>query len=805
MNSQTLGASPRPPHRVTVVAVIVLALTAGLALMVNGLGPAAAEEPWVESGWSGEELPNVSLLLRSISSSDPQIESTLLPAARGIVGVESAFVDVLPGGPPVIHLVVPDADDLDFVKARLAELADETGDGELLVGGQLVYDSEVEGTIRVGLFAAIVPVLIVLGFLVAALYGSVVGVGAAVSTGLAALMGGFIGSSMAGEFDGTIATTVVPGALVGLLVGATLCFRLISWFKHPPTDDSADNILAAVRSQLPDLAILMSVLGVVMIVSLFTSLASAGVSIFTGAVCGALATLATMAPLLSTRGSVPDNTEFRSVPIRIPDGRDLPVAVVLAVAAILLALGLVATRSTASNALIDAESSPGKQSAQVAVVLNELGGDPAAAIRATASGGTSEDFAQWVMSASRFDGVRWVATSAGRFVDGELVTPAGEAVPIDDRTAIINPTESARSSLTQQTVRALREIDSPAAVELEGLPVSAEATTNGSSTDVWILVGVLAVLAGAVVFYLLGDLGLSILAIALRLVSSAAALGIAHLVVASPTSSQLAVLILVLSTGITLFEIGLLRMIINEEEPEANFVSTAMRSGGGHAVAGLGVLALVGLGLLASSVKMVAAFGIAIAVAALFEIFLGIWLLRPVVLGEQALRSAVQSVNGRSVMGRRGPREGEPVNPEWRRVVSSLLREEFRFQTEPENADLGTVFVEDTPLFGELAQHNLRLRQNGLKIRGEGPSVISVKAVNDGDPVTVAITVDHPSRQLLASDGRLLGVRAAERRDGMLWLAQDPSGRYRISEAVDMGSGVPIPEESPVKTEVKAK
>ena len=88
----------------------------------------------------------------------------------------------------------------------------------------------------------------------------------------------------------------------------------------------------------------------------------------------------------------------------------------------------------------------------------------------------------------------------------------------------------------------------------------------------------------------------------------------------------------------------------------------------------------------------------------------------------------------------------------------------------------------------------MRLRENGLRIAGEGPTVVSVKAVNDGDPVTVAITVNHPSRQLLTRDGRLLGIRPAERRDGMLWLTQDPSGRYRIAEAVDMGEGVPIPE-----------
>ncbi len=204
-------------------------------------------------------------------------------------------------------------------------------------------------------------------------------------------------------------------------------------------------------------------------------------------------------------------------------------------------------------------------------------------------------------------------------------------------------------------------------------------------------------------------------------------------------------------------------ILVDEESQIGAVVSAAMRSGGGQPAAGLAVVALAGVGLLASSVDLVAAFGIALAVAVIIELVLGIWLLRPVIIGEQTLRSRTPGGTGRSIMGRRGPSEGEPINPEWRRIVSGLLREEFRFQTEPDEADLGTVFVEGTPLYGELSQHNLRLRQNGLKIRGEGPTVVSVKAVNDGDPVTVAITVDHPSRQLLAADGRLLGVRAAER------------------------------------------
>ncbi len=145
-------------------------------------------------------------------------------------------------------------------------------------------------------------------------------------------------------------------------------------------------------------------------------------------------------------------------------------------------------------------------------------------------------------------------------------------------------------------------------------------------------------------------------------------------------------------------------------------------------------------------------------------------------------------------------------DPEWRRIVANLLRQEFEFQAYPLKAELETVFVDGTPLFGELIEHNKRLRSSGLQVRGEGPVLQKVTLVNSGSPVTVAITVDHPARQLLDQSGRLLGTRPAERRDGMLWLIQDPSGRYRIAEAVDLGTTStpdPDPEASTAPREAK--
>ncbi|NNE97098.1 MAG: hypothetical protein HKN24_13820 [Acidimicrobiales bacterium] len=772
------------------------------SLTATGLAAdsAGADEPWVEAGWGGGDLPNVSVVLRSVSSSDPVIAAQLLPAIRAIDGVDFAFVDVLPAGPPVVHLAVSDDGSIDRVTAEIRSLSEELRVGELLVGGQRVADEQATASITSSASVVLLIVVLLVGLLVAALHGSVIGLATAVSVGAATALAAVVSTAVNGPFDGTISTTLVPGAVAGLLVASILSFRLLSWFKHPTGQSLADTITRAVMPQLVDLGLVAGGLGSVVVFGLLSEGWRASASVLLGLVFGGLAALLTLPALLALRGSVHDNSEFATVPMRIPDGRDVPMAVLVVVAAMLLGFGAVAAGSATSKSLVDS-SSPGTEAAHVSAELVELGGDPAGAIRAQGPDGSETWFGQWAETASRYPGVEWVATASGRFENGELVSSADAAAPLDARTAIINPTEAARSEFTQDTVQALFEIEASDPVDLEGVPVDAYHAVAGGDRVTWVTVALLAAMAGVVVFGLVGDPGLSVVVIALRLLTSAASLGVAHLIIEAPTAGQLQTLVLVLSVAVSLFEIGLIRMILNSEEfHPKTLVSEALRSGGGHSVGGLLVVVLVGIGLLASSVRLVAAFGIALAVAALIEAALGLWLLRPVIVGEQTLRSVSSGVKGRSILGRRGPSTSEPVNPEWRRVVSSLLREEFRFQTEPENADLGTVFVEGTPLFGELAQHNLRLRQNGLRIRGEGPTVVSVKAVNDGDPVTVAITVDHPSRQLLAANGKLLGVRAGERRDGMLWLAQDPSGRYRIAEAVDLGSGVPIPHEPTPQT-----
>ncbi|MEZ5227390.1 MAG: hypothetical protein R2710_12150 [Acidimicrobiales bacterium] len=67
------------------------------------------------------------------------------------------------------------------------------------------------------------------------------------------------------------------------------------------------------------------------------------------------------------------------------------------------------------------------------------------------------------------------------------------------------------------------------------------------------------------------------------------------------------------------------------------------------------------------------------------------------------------------------------IDPQWRRIVQGLLRAEFSFQNDPANAELSTVFVEDTPVYSELVEHNLALRTNGFRVVGKGPRLVKVQ------------------------------------------------------------------------------
>ncbi len=779
-----------------------LLLSSTLVLLLTGTAVASIDsEPqtlntWVDGGWVDGELPDATVLLKRVSSADPAIAGEVIPALEALSEVDATLVDTLANGDVAVHLLTS----VDQVELNLdaIQVAAETAmpEAEVVITGRAAVDRQLLQTINNNTLLAMIPVLIMIAILVTLAYGWKLGLSASAVVALSSGLGGVIGARAAGDFDGSLGSTALPVVLVSLLVSAVFAFRLLVWFKHPEGDNQADEIRRSVAHLLPDAVVLSAGL---IVTAVFLEVLGAGRTpasgVAIGTVVATIVTLALFPAILATQPRVSALGEYGMFKLDIPDGRDLPLAVLAGLACFLLGLGLFASRIPSDQLLDEAALATGASAGSQQ--LMQLGGDPTSSIVVAVPAAVDEaDLDLWAQSVSKIPNVGWVETATGRYAAGEPATTraADDAFRNDEGfLVLVAPTVPARSVDAQAVVDMIGRVDGLGQeVVLSGVPVSAAADANDAATHLWLLVAALSIAGGIGVLVLVGDLTLAVVSTALRLLTSAALIGVYHLVTDSPSAIELHIAALVVAVGVGLFELGLLRRITTEvstsPDPSA-IVTDALRTEGRAALGGLALVVIAGLGFLASDLVMVRRMGIALAVGIILELLLATWTLRPVVLGDRAIRLLNSPTpTARGLIGARSSDKLGRIDPEWRRVVSGLLRAEFGFQTDPSHAELATVFVEGTPLFGELSAHNVRLRESGLRVAGEGPKLLKVKAVNDGSPVTLAITVDHPPRQLLDRDGKLLGVRPAERRDGMLWLSQDPSGRYRIAEAVDMGS-----------------
>ncbi len=809
--------------------------------------------------WRAGELPDLALLVSDVDPADPIVDETLVPALQAIPGVSSLEVSpTSEGRVTILASFSPGASGNEVLGDVEATIDEVMGDLPVSLGGRAVADRDLLSRLNRGAVVAIVPVLILLTLLLAASFGMRIGFAAGGTIAAATLLGGLIGAQMSGPFDGSLGTTALPAVLVSSLVSTVLALRLLDWFKHPVGDDSADVIRRSVGHLASEAALLV---GGLVVTSLVLGVAGPGrnqaMIVAIGAFFGAIVTFAVLPSILVSLPPVPDEEDSRLFRLNLPDGRDFPPAVLAGFAMFLLIMGLFALRVPTSE-LLDEQALPvGSASQRVAEELTSLGGDPTSSILVTSPAGTSSaSFDRWARDASKLSEVGWVATASGRYLDGALQPDTADAdryVRDGRLLGVVTPIVSARSLAAQNLVELLATPQNLSeAPALSGAPVDAAAAGKESTSNLWLLVFLLAVAGGLGVLVLVGDLRLALLVGVLRVIGSAALLGVYHLVTDTVSGSELQTAALVSSIGVGLFELGFLRRLSAAVHPTPDrtdtdvvdellatplssddVISDALRHEGKAAMVGLGVTVLCGLGFLATDLQVVRRLGVALAVGLVIELLVGTWILRPVLLGRRLLSGGDRRVGrvdlealeepvtvgvftGRPVGARFGAGalfnfrvqgrgttalvdseiEGggteviidAEVDPQWRRIVAGLLRAEFAFQTDPEHAELETVFVANTPVFAELTEHNQRLRNAGFRVMGDGPRLLKVRAVNSGSPVTLAITVDHPERRLVDRDNRTLGVRRGERRDGMLWLVQDPSGRYRIAEAVDLGT-----------------
>jgi hypothetical protein len=263
------------------------------------------------------------------------------------------------------------------------------------------------------------------------------------------------------------------------------------------------------------------------------------------------------------------------------------------------------------------------------------------------------------------------------------------------------------------------------------------------------------------------------------------------------------VVILVVALGMSLFELGFLRRLLlsHRVENTDELLERSLGREGRAAAIGLALVAIASVGMAFTSVGLVRRLAIVLVVGIVIELVIGGWLLRPGLLGSRAIshfaaqpvRSALRALAG----GGAGEGDGEA----WIGVVDYLLHAEFSFQTDAGSADLDAVYMPATALHRQATEHQASLISAGLRIVGRSPQLRSIRVVSGRDPVTLAVTVDHPIRQLVDRNGKIVGVRKPERRSVMLWLTAVADGSFRIGDSVELGA-MPLSLGSEPMTEV---
>ncbi len=798
-------------------------LLAGTALAsIDAARPMMAQAT-VDRSWVPGDAPDLSFVVADALVDgvvDPVIVASVAPSLSEIPGVSAVAVDTLDNGRVAIHVSFSDQGGVDGADDATIDAvigtADRLLDGrQVSVGGRAAIDRDLLDRLHRNALLAIVPVIVLLGLVVAASVGPKLGFITASVVALASALGGMLGASVAGTFDGTLASTAIPAVLVALLVSCVLTFRLLDWFRFPQGDDQAEVIQRSLKHLAPE-ALLMfgGLVATAVVMELIGPGRASATVVAAGGIVAAIVTFAALPAILVTLPPVPNDDDYRLFRLPTPDGRDFPLPVLAGFACFLLALGLFAVRPP-SNGLLDGDALPsGEASRRVAEQLVQSGGDPTDAIVASSSADVADaDLDRWASAISDLPTVGWVETAAGRYVTGALVSTGADAARFETQAAtfaIISPDVSGRSNAALELAASVESLSAASVFDpdLTGVPVEGLATASAAASGLWVLVLMLAFTGGLAVYLLMSDLFLAVATIGLRLLGTAASLGVYSLLSPDVSGSELQVLALVVNVGVGLFEIGFLRRIgigLSEDGAPDVLVGDALRREGRAAMFGLGVTALVGIAFLSSDLAVQRNLGVAVAIGVTIELLVGTWLLRPVVQGERAAGISRVRRPSRAVQlgldeltGRDTPSASSTVldlaaevDPEWRRIVGGLLRAEFECQAEPSKAELASVFVEQTPLFEEVSNHNRRLIETGLRIEGDGPKLRALDVVNTSSPIAIAVTVEHPRRYLVDAGGRQIGQRTPEIREGMLWLMQDPSGRYRIAEAIDLGEAEP--------------
>lgn len=800
-----------------------------LGLLVAGFsafGPAAAavdgDESNVPLNPVQELTPDVVVQLTDSDAFETDFAS-LSSEVGGLPGVAWVAGDLT--NVPRPNLMVGFESGADRIGLRALDelVADRAENQDIVIGGRAVVDRAVGDRVARGIFVVVILAGLTSGGLVAWLIRPQHGVVVGTTVLLTGWLSEPLGAKAAGLFDGSLATTPVPAVLAALLVSVFLCHRLLAWFADPVGEDLADMIRRSVYSLGSELLLFFAAL---VVVELFLELVGPARSVATGVLVGVitatLLTLAVVPPVLAgLHGAgieaIPVDTPeghpravVRSFFASRPNGRQFPIAVILAFGFFFGFLGLLAISTRTTPALLDqAVLGDGEGNSDVFTErLQAGGGDPTAAILAVFPTGTDQlAKLAWLQRVSQLPSVGRIDTSAARYRSGDEIPidglPLGSfAVDAEGDEApgfaLIVPMTTARSETALALVDAVRATNAPVDAQLSGAAVDSRTAAERDRSLVWLTIVALALVGGVVVFGLAGDPGLAGLVAGLRLLESMAVVGLYHLVANSVSGPELLLVVFVTSLGSTFFELGFLRRLLLDhrtEDTEA-LVDDALNHEGWAAAVALFVVAVSSLGLIVAGAPALTRLGIVMILAVGVEIVVGLWLLRPVLLGTKAISHlAAQPVREalRRLTGASG--QGDEEFQHWVNVMTELLHAEFEFQADPGLASMEAVFVGDTALFRRAVEHHQSLASAELRIIGRSPQLRTLQVAATSPQTTLAVTVDHPVRQLVDQTGKIVGVRKAERRTAMLWLAPMSDGSHRIADSVELGAVPLAPEE----------
>lgn len=784
-----------------------LSLLVAALLLAAPSAPAAAQETTAPT--ADDLIPDVTLLLVGLAIDEPEA----LAADLGAVdGVRRAVVDDGASPDAIVHLALDESSSgrpLAAVVDRARAVVAEAHPGTVVeVGGAAVVDRTLADRFaRSARWLALLAAA--LGLLLGWFDGWRRGLAVAAGCGVAVLAATSIGGQAAGSFDGSMASTALPAALAGLVLAVALAARLLVWFRSPTGSDGAARIQAAVVALGPELVLVFAgLVAVSLIVEPFNPGRSAVTVATIGAAVAAIVVLAIVAPALSLTAR-PTELGNGPIPVLAPDGRDLPLPVV-ALAAVALAIVSVAAFGRVGGDLVAVGQLDGDASeAMVAEAQSRRGGDPTRALVADAAGASEVDFTGWVSASAERPEVAWIDLGLRRYTAAgvaELAPTASFTADAPADLALVVPAVSPRSVAGQALAERLLAVplagDGPVLAG-EG---SVAADLVGSRTPILVALLGLAAASAIAVVAIVGNRALALVAFGLRLLGGAAAVGLLNLISTEPSMAAVLTLLTVVTIGSSLAELELLRWLDDESDfalPGTEGPDPWALPGPRHATPGqYGAIGLAALGLGGLVVAVVAAagggpgtgrLGLALLAAVVIELVVAVAVLRPAVLGQRAaFQTAARPL--RTIVHGRSSGDPEAETPPdddlaWREVVTDLVETEFWLQTEPERANLDSVFIADTPVHRQAAERHANLVRSGLRVVGRNPELRSLRTVRERQPVILTVTVDHPTSQLLDQSGRVVGVRHAERRVGRLWLAPASGGGHRIIESIEMGSG----------------